>query len=417
MKFGKRFAERQLRGGVYLDYKRLKKALKLSSSDGKDPALREWTQTFWDDINRVNHSMANRELELIIKLRELVGAAKDGGDSALKGQWEFLEDVRAFLNDVALNLIACVKICKKRDKIASPGTPVLTPELGAWLVGKRLMGATAHSILVERCKPYLQQSLNEEMLLSYAALRIAQLDGPQTLVPRAASHDEKRKLHLPLAEPLHTPQVDDSPTVTDAISTATGTRPDLPRPSMQSGTSLSCVHARRQRATPKGWTGHGVAAPGQGQAHRSATGTFVVTEGSAGSLSTVERGSVDPALIFSMERTFLSALNQAFYLMLIGAGMMAINDYDDGAVAVGSVIFILAIICVAVTYYMHTSRLNLLKHRKPITTRWSKAWLAVLTWLAIVAAIIEIIYMYVYPLLDRAKSVEVVTEGQTPASS
>jgi hypothetical protein len=36
--------------------------------------------------------------------------------------------------------------------------------------------------------------------------------------------------------------------------------------------------------------------------------------------------TVDPALIFSMERTFLSAFNQAFYLMFLGSGLnMAIN--------------------------------------------------------------------------------------------
>ena len=40
-------------------------------------------------------------------------------------------------------------------------------------------------------------------------------------------------------------------------------------------------------------------------------------------------GRVDPALIFSMERTFLSAFNQSFYLMMLATGLMAINDYDQ----------------------------------------------------------------------------------------
>ena len=37
---------------------------------------------------------------------------------------------------------------------------------------------------------------------------------------------------------------------------------------------------------------------------------------------------VDPALIFAMERTYLSSMNQTFYLMLLATGLMSINDHD-----------------------------------------------------------------------------------------
>eukprot|EP00326_Haptolina_ericina_P027594 CAMPEP_0181193754 /NCGR_PEP_ID=MMETSP1096-20121128/13983_1 /TAXON_ID=156174 ORGANISM="Chrysochromulina ericina, Strain CCMP281" /NCGR_SAMPLE_ID=MMETSP1096 /ASSEMBLY_ACC=CAM_ASM_000453 /LENGTH=279 /DNA_ID=CAMNT_0023283233 /DNA_START=105 /DNA_END=944 /DNA_ORIENTATION=- len=119
-------------------------------------------------------------------------------------------------------------------------------------------------------------------------------------------------------------------------------------------------------------------------------------------------GTVDPALIFSMERTFLSAFNQAFYLMFLGSGLMAINDFDDGAVAVGAVIICSGILFCLYTYYMHVSRLKLLTNRVRVSNRSSNTWLGILTGLMVCTAIIELVYMFIYPLLDRAKSVELV---------
>ena len=117
-------------------------------------------------------------------------------------------------------------------------------------------------------------------------------------------------------------------------------------------------------------------------------------------------GTADPALIFSMERTFLSSMNQSFYLMLIGSQLMAINDYDSTPIAIGTVIILSGIANIFISYAYHVARLRQLVAKKIIGTYGSNAWLGYLSSTAIIASIIELIYIFVYPQLDRAKSVE-----------
>lgn len=157
-----------------------------------------------------------------------------------------------------------------------------------------------------------------------------------------------------------------------------------------------------------------------------------------------------------MERTFLSTLNQSFYLMFIGAGMMAINDFDvvarnfRASVVVRAALLraamtapqsasmpsayesfchavpaarwdsgsrspppsrslpsqVSGILYAGLSYSQHVTRLALLKEGGLITTRRSNCWLGVLMLLTFFASISELAYMFVYPLLDRAKTVE-----------
>ena len=118
---------------------------------------------------------------------------------------------------------------------------------------------------------------------------------------------------------------------------------------------------------------------------------------------------VDPALIFAMERTYLSAMNQTFYLMLLATGLMSINDHDVVPRSFGAVVYVFAIMHAAISYVTHLRRLNALENGGTCTPRESKVWLGMLFVLAISISVLDLAYIFIYPVLARAKAVELVT--------
>lgn len=117
---------------------------------------------------------------------------------------------------------------------------------------------------------------------------------------------------------------------------------------------------------------------------------------------------IDPALMFALERTYFSSLNHSFYLMLLATGLMSINDHDDVPVYLGAAFFVCAIIHGIICYATHWQRLKLLESGQTISTRNSLSWLGALCILSSLVAIADLAYIFVYPVLDRAKAVELV---------
>jgi hypothetical protein len=115
---------------------------------------------------------------------------------------------------------------------------------------------------------------------------------------------------------------------------------------------------------------------------------------------------VDPALLFGMERTYFSATNQSFYMMMIATGLMAIDNTDLVAMGLGFFLYACAIIHFASNYLMHFRRVRTLEAGHPISLTGSLLWTGGLAALGMSVAVIELVYIFVYPVLDRAKAVE-----------
>ena len=120
---------------------------------------------------------------------------------------------------------------------------------------------------------------------------------------------------------------------------------------------------------------------------------------------------VDPALIFAMERTYLSAMNQTFYLMLLGTGLLSINDYDQAPAILGATVYVAAILYAIVSYVTHCKRLDKIQRGDTCSPTESKVWLGALFLLALAVAVVDLVYLFVYPVLERAKAVEIVAAG------
>jgi hypothetical protein len=119
-----------------------------------------------------------------------------------------------------------------------------------------------------------------------------------------------------------------------------------------------------------------------------------------------EPNDLDPSLIFSMERTVLSAYNQAFQIMMVGGGLMAVGaKNDDTPIGLGIVIFVSGIIYGAISYGLHIQRLNALRRGEKITMFSSAAWIGALMLFATIGMSIELYYAIVYPYLERAQEV------------
>lgn len=117
---------------------------------------------------------------------------------------------------------------------------------------------------------------------------------------------------------------------------------------------------------------------------------------------------VDPALLFPLERTYLSSLNHSFYLMLLATGFVMINRSAEVPARFGVVIYGCAILNAAAGYATHWWRIKALQRGLVITTGNSLKWLGALTALVLTVAVLDFAFIFVYPVLDRAKPVELV---------
>jgi len=76
-------------------------------------------------------------------------------------------------------------------------------------------------------------------------------------------------------------------------------------------------------------------------------------------ISSIMASKVDPSVMFSMERTFLSSTNTSLYIIMIGAGFTAINRMavESATHYTGYVIIFLGLISAVVHYVVHCRRL------------------------------------------------------------
>ena len=76
-------------------------------------------------------------------------------------------------------------------------------------------------------------------------------------------------------------------------------------------------------------------------------------------ISSIMASKVDPSVMFSMERTFLSSTNISLYIIMIGAGFTAINRMavENATHYTGYVTIFLGLISAVVHYVVHCRRL------------------------------------------------------------
>ena len=127
---------------------------------------------------------------------------------------------------------------------------------------------------------------------------------------------------------------------------------------------------------------------------------------------------LDPSLIMSMERTVLSAYNQAFQIMMVGAGLMAVGAKDDDTPAhLGIFIFIAGIVYGLVSYWVHYSRLTTLRSGGKISMQSSLYWIGALMLFATIGMGFELYFAIVYPYLTRAQEVSIAGGDALSASA
>ena len=127
---------------------------------------------------------------------------------------------------------------------------------------------------------------------------------------------------------------------------------------------------------------------------------------------------LDPSLIMSMERTVLSAYNQAFQIMMVGAGLMAVGAKDDDTPAyLGICIFVAGILYGIVSYWVHYNRLRLLSTGQKISMESSLYWIGALMLFATIGMGFELYFAVVYPYLTRAQEVSIASGELTPAAT
>jgi len=397
MKFCKRFVARQTSTDMaYIDYKMLKKRLHTGKGEADHDA--QWVNSLWMEIERVNSCVEKTELYLLSVLFTLTkDHDPEQRKAAIAEDCDFVSLVHHFQLDLALNLIACVKICKKHDKERTR-RPIL-PGMCDVLLNSRLLAINLHSTLTEQCKNAIKatSTLEEEMIIAHAATLASKMKQY-----RASTLDEPLPPHyLEVAMPTE-PRLMPSEPSQELISS---NLPDVP----------SFKPLPRSQPLGNGGGSPGTS-PGISPGRRLSVGSLrrlsqfkKRADGALPfALAALQQpaGTVDPALMFSMERTFLSSMNQTFILMLIGAQLMAINDFDHAPITIGTVIIVFGIANIVVSYSNHIARFRVLRKREVVGTKGSNAWLGFLTGIAVIASIIELAYLHVYPQLDRAKSVE-----------
>eukprot|EP00519_Triparma_laevis_P010882 CAMPEP_0182517118 /NCGR_PEP_ID=MMETSP1321-20130603/41625_1 /TAXON_ID=91990 /ORGANISM="Bolidomonas sp., Strain RCC1657" /LENGTH=245 /DNA_ID=CAMNT_0024724825 /DNA_START=251 /DNA_END=988 /DNA_ORIENTATION=- len=136
---------------------------------------------------------------------------------------------------------------------------------------------------------------------------------------------------------------------------------------------------------------------------------------------------LDPSMIFSLERTTLSGYNQAFSIMMVGAGIMAVKNATEARnsetpVDIGLVWFCSGVLYAGHTWYLHIRRMHVLKHgdrKHCFSWQWSSIWwMSTLGFLLTAGFAIELYYAVKYPYFYRSKQVEIVgTPTPSPTSA
>jgi hypothetical protein len=130
---------------------------------------------------------------------------------------------------------------------------------------------------------------------------------------------------------------------------------------------------------------------------------------------------LDPSMVFSMERTVLSAYNQSFQLMVVGGGIMAVQNAnearnDSRPVAIGFIFFIAGVMYGAMSLFYHIRRMHVLKHGDNYNYNWqlsSIIWMSFLGLFLVVGLSIEVYFAFLFPYIERTTAVEIASPSPT----
>lgn len=116
---------------------------------------------------------------------------------------------------------------------------------------------------------------------------------------------------------------------------------------------------------------------------------------------------VDPALLFSLERTLFSALNVSLLLSLTGVGLMSVGPFNAPH-RYGVMMLVAGALFAGTSFMMHAWRLHRLSRFKLLWRYDTYLWAGTLCVLMVMALALELHYGVQYPYLKRSATVEVV---------
>ena len=113
------------------------------------------------------------------------------------------------------------------------------------------------------------------------------------------------------------------------------------------------------------------------------------------------------SLVLAAERTLFATWNVAMLILLLGAGLMAINE-DLVPKCNGIALIVGSIGMVASAYIVHARRTSRIRNGLwDGDERVSEVWTGVIAVLLVSAAVLELVYAIKFPFLERTQSVDV----------
>lgn len=112
-------------------------------------------------------------------------------------------------------------------------------------------------------------------------------------------------------------------------------------------------------------------------------------------------------VIFAMERTLFSALNQAMLLCVSAMGFLSIGS--DTPDRVGTFLMIAGLAYVILSYAMHVWRLHRLQSGQGLMPHDALVYTGVLAAILILSFAFEIAFAMEFPYMKRSKAVEIAS--------
>ena len=123
-----------------------------------------------------------------------------------------------------------------------------------------------------------------------------------------------------------------------------------------------------------------------------------------------ENRVVDPSLIFSMERTYFSALNQAILLTIAGFGLMSVESGLAMAEGFGILFCAFGVLWGFAAWFMHFWRIKRMEAGLGLVHNDSIIFTGLLNVMVLLSGVLSIYYGVAYPFLDRSQAVDVAND-------
>lgn len=113
-------------------------------------------------------------------------------------------------------------------------------------------------------------------------------------------------------------------------------------------------------------------------------------------------------LSIGMERTYFAAFNNAWIMAIAGIGLMSVGT-NEASTGCGAIIISASIVFCIAAFFMHRKRAHVFLKKDSGRTE-TILWMGMITFVSLVALILELVFGIMYPYLDRSKAVSI--EGQ-----